>query len=81
MKDLQGSLEAIELRLNQRETYKYSEQVMFAHSRNSGSDEMKRRWKLRKGKHQREGTLDSKEKKKLEEISELSKGEGRSIKF
>ncbi|XP_050888670.1 uncharacterized protein LOC127093812 [Lathyrus oleraceus] len=44
MEDLHGSLEARELRLNQRETYKDSEQTLIAHSRKGGFDDMKRRY-------------------------------------
>lgn len=81
MEDLQGSLEVRKLRLNQRETNKDFEQALIAHSRKESSDDMKRRWKQRKGKHQREVTPDRKEKKKFEERSESSKGGGGSSKF
>lgn len=81
MEDLQGSVEARELRLNQREADKESKQALIAHSRKGGSDYMKRKWKQGKGKHQREVTPHSKEKKKFEEISESSKGGRGSSKF
>ncbi|XP_050897966.1 uncharacterized protein LOC127104863 [Lathyrus oleraceus] len=81
MEDLQGSLEARKLRLNQRETNKDFEHALIAHSRKESSDDMKRKWKQRKGKHQREVTPDRKEKKKFEERSESSKRGGGYSKF
>lgn len=45
IEDLQGSLKVRELRLNQRETDKDSEQTLIVHSRKGNSDDMKKRWK------------------------------------
>lgn len=50
---LQGSLEARELRLNQRETRKNSKQALIAHLKKEVFDDIKRMWKHEKEKYQK----------------------------